>query len=149
MDATIAAMFCKSVYTMQSMGLGGGLLMTIYIKENETAYTLNARETAPEKSAPDMFKGKPDASKHGKHDQQCLDVIKFKIGFNITGPLAIGVPGQLRGYWAAYKRFGKLPWKDLVEPAIELCENGYQMSKHQYWSFQVNIQYNKKDELLR
>lgn len=79
-DATIAAMFCKSVYTMQSMGLGGGLLMTIYIKENETAYTLNARETAPEKSAPDMFKGKPDASKHGKHDQQCLGVIKFKSG---------------------------------------------------------------------
>lgn len=46
-----------------------------------------------------------------------------------SGPLAIGVPGELRGYWAAHQRFGVLPWKDLVEPSLELCRTGYNMSK--------------------
>lgn len=65
-DATIATMFCNGLVNMQSMGLGGGFLMTIYIRENETAYSLNARETAPQRATPDMFKGNPESAKHGK-----------------------------------------------------------------------------------
>jgi gamma-glutamyltranspeptidase/glutathione hydrolase/leukotriene-C4 hydrolase len=105
-------MFCNGIFTMQSMGLGGGFLMTIYIKENETAYTLNARETAPMKASPEMYRDNQNISRNG--------------------PLAIAVPGELRGYHAAHQRFGKLEWAKLIEPSIELCEKGYQMSKHQY-----------------
>jgi gamma-glutamyltranspeptidase/glutathione hydrolase/leukotriene-C4 hydrolase len=111
-DAAIATMFCNGIFTMQSMGLGGGFLMTIYIKENETAYTLNARETAPMKASPEMYRDNQNISRNG--------------------PLAIAVPGELRGYHAAHQRFGKLEWAKLIEPSIELCEKGYQMSKHQY-----------------
>lgn len=64
------------------------------------------------------------------------------------GALAVGVPGELRGYWAAYKRFGKLPWKDLVEPAIKLCESGYNMSKAQHDALKTNS-YVKEDETLK
>lgn len=42
------------------------------------------------------------------------------------------MPGELRGYWAAYQRFGKLPWKELVAPSIEFCEKGYNMTTVQY-----------------
>lgn len=44
----------------------------------------------------------------------------------------MAVPGELRGYWAAYQRFGKLPWKELVMPSIEVCERGYNMTRAQY-----------------
>jgi gamma-glutamyltranspeptidase/glutathione hydrolase/leukotriene-C4 hydrolase len=58
-------MFCNGIFTMQSMGLGGGFLMTIYIKENETAYTLNARETAPMKASPEMYRDNQNISRNG------------------------------------------------------------------------------------
>ncbi|KAF2884624.1 hypothetical protein ILUMI_21545 [Ignelater luminosus] len=107
-DAAIAALFCNGIVNMQSMGLGGGFLMTIYIRESKSAYTLNAREAAPLKATPNMFKDQAEKAKHGA--------------------LAVGVPGELRGYWTAHKRFGKLPWKELILPSIELCEKGYNMS---------------------
>lgn len=51
---------------MQSMGLGGGFLMTIYNKEENKAYTLNARETAPSKATPEMYKDDQYISRKGK-----------------------------------------------------------------------------------
>lgn len=50
---------------MQSMGLGGGFFMTIYIKEEQKAYTLNAREVAPLNATTDMYKDDPNKSKKG------------------------------------------------------------------------------------
>lgn len=55
MDAALATMFCDGLYNMQSMGIGGGFLMTIYKKSEKKAYTLNAREAAPRNSTEDMF----------------------------------------------------------------------------------------------
>lgn len=52
---------------MQSMGLGGGFLMTVYIKEKGRAYTLNARETAPLNSTKDMYKDRPLAAREGRY----------------------------------------------------------------------------------
>lgn len=54
-DAAIAALFCEGVASPQSMGLGGGFLMTIYIKETGEIETLNARETAPAAATKDMY----------------------------------------------------------------------------------------------
>ena len=46
---------------------------------------------------------------------------------NITliGGQAAGVPGTVAGFWEAHQRFGQLPWKDLVQPAIELADKGF------------------------
>lgn len=60
-----------------------------------------------------------------------------KLSF--VGPLSIGVPGELKGYWEAHKKFGKLPWKSLIEPSIKLCENGYTINDHQYHSLSKNV----------
>ena len=55
MDAAVAGMFCNGVFTSQSMGLGGGFLMTIYQASRGKTFTLNAREAAPGLSERDMF----------------------------------------------------------------------------------------------
>ncbi|RZC37317.1 G glu transpept domain containing protein [Asbolus verrucosus] len=110
-DAAIASLFCEGVSMPQSMGLGGGFLMTIYIKESGTVATLNARETAPGLATEDMFDG--DGSLSSK------------------GGLAVAVPGELRGYWEAYKKYGgKLPWSELVQPTIDLCKNGILVTEY-------------------
>ncbi|XP_049838257.1 scoloptoxin SSD14-like isoform X2 [Schistocerca gregaria] len=125
-DAAIATLFCNGVVNCQSMGLGGGFLMTLYV--NKTAVTLNARETAPSQVREELYD----------------DESKSQIG-----ALAVGVPGELKGYWEAYKRYGKLPWSDLVAPAIAVCESGYNMTRHQADSLFFNAAAVKSDPTLR
>lgn len=127
-DATIASMFCNGLTTMQSMGLGGGFVMTIYTKHNGQAYNLNARETAPSAAKEDMYTKNPELTKFGG--------------------LAIGVPGELKGYIEAHRRFGKLKWEELVRPTIDLCHEGYNISKHQYNALKQKEKRVKEDKLL-
>ncbi|KAF2903961.1 hypothetical protein ILUMI_02223 [Ignelater luminosus] len=109
-DAAIAALFCEGVAMPQSMGLGGGFLMTIYIRENKTAITLDARETAPIRATENMFDG--NASLASK------------------GGLSVAVPSELRGYHYAYEKYGKLPWEELIKPTIELCKRGHLVTSY-------------------
>lgn len=52
------------------------------------------------------------------------------------------MPGEVRGYWTAYNKFGGgLPWKDLFEPTIELCEKGIPIGKK---LASVIVQYEEK-----
>ncbi|CAK1551212.1 unnamed protein product [Leptosia nina] len=127
-DATIAAMFCNGLLNQQSMGLGGGFFMTVYIKEEEKVYSVIARETAPAAATEDMFHGNPDKARRG--------------------PLSLGVPGELRGMWAAHQRWGNLPWKALVKPTLEFCKYGYTISKPLYDGFEV-APYIQHDRHLR
>lgn len=110
-DAALAALFCNGVVNMQSMGLGGGFIMTVYDRKSKLAHALVARESAPSAATRDMFARNHTLSRHGA--------------------LASGVPGELRGYWEAHKKFGRLPWAEVVEPTLQICRDGYHMSKHQ------------------
>ena len=65
MDSAIAILFCNGVFNPHSMGIGGGFLMTIYLKEKGEVVTLNARETAPAASSPNMYVSDPSAAKRG------------------------------------------------------------------------------------
>jgi gamma-glutamyltranspeptidase/glutathione hydrolase/leukotriene-C4 hydrolase len=65
-DAAVATLICNGVVNSQSMGLGGGFMMTLYLRESQTAITLNARESAPLRSNPDMFNDDTEKSKNGK-----------------------------------------------------------------------------------
>ncbi|XP_012250890.2 scoloptoxin SSD14-like isoform X2 [Athalia rosae] len=105
MDAAIAALLCEGVACLNSMGLGGGFFMTIWDAETEKPYYLDARETAPALSTPNMYGGNSNLSMYGG--------------------LAVAVPGELLGYWEAHQKFGKLPWAELFEATITLCEKGH------------------------
>lgn len=109
-DVTIATMFCNGVTTMQSMGIGGGFIMNIYKQDERKAYTLDAKDIAPMNANESLYKDNSETS--------------------MFGGLSIAVPGELRGYWEAHKRFGNLPWKTILEPVIRICEDGIIMTKH-------------------
>ncbi|XP_053988692.1 scoloptoxin SSD14-like isoform X1 [Hylaeus volcanicus] len=129
-DAAIASMICNGLVNMQSMGIGGGFFMTIYDKAAGRAYTLIARDRAPLAANATMFEGKPKEA-------------------SFIGPLAIGTPGEVAGYWEAHKRFGRLPWADLFKPTIDLCEEGYNLTNIQYDGFRYNSQNIYKDRVLK
>ncbi|CAK9822860.1 Glutathione hydrolase 1 proenzyme [Anthophora retusa] len=109
-DAAIAALLCEGVASLHSMGLGGGFLMTIWDAYTKTADYLDARETAPYAAHEDMFQGDPNLAMYGG--------------------LAVAVPGEVRGYWEAHQKYGKLPWSDLFEPTISLCATGSRVTKY-------------------
>ncbi|XP_075290751.1 glutathione hydrolase 5 proenzyme [Opisthocomus hoazin] len=99
-DAAIAGLICTSVMNPQSSGLGGGVVFTIYNASTGTVKVINARETVPRVFLHDLLSG-------------CA------AGLPI-GARWIAVPGELRGYEEAHKRYGRLPWKALFEPTIKL-----------------------------
>lgn len=105
-DAAIATLFCNGLVASQSMGIGGGFLMTVYEKKSGKVTTIDARETAPAKATVDMFHGNPDLSS--------------------TGPLAVAVPGEIKGYAKAKEMFGnpQVPWEALIQPSIDLARRG-------------------------
>ncbi|CAH1109280.1 unnamed protein product [Psylliodes chrysocephalus] len=124
-DAAIAALFCEGVSMPQSMGLGGGFLVTLYNKTTGEVWTMNARETAPKNAHRDMYLKDPDSSKWGGK--------------------AVGVPSELRGYWHLYQKFGgKVSWRELIEPTIKICTNGVKVT-----SYLAGVYKRKKDFLYK
>jgi gamma-glutamyltranspeptidase/glutathione hydrolase/leukotriene-C4 hydrolase len=63
--------------------------------------------------------------------------------------MAVGVPGELKGYWDAHQRYGRLTWEEVVMPTINICEKGYIMNKHQSDSLGMRAEHIHKDSVLR
>lgn len=74
-DAAVAGLFCEGVINTQSMGLGGGFLMTYYERATGKAYTLNAREVAPGAAYEDMYHGNPELMQKGKTKRFYCDTL--------------------------------------------------------------------------
>ncbi|KAL7635741.1 UNVERIFIED_CONTAM: hypothetical protein RMT77_013558 [Armadillidium vulgare] len=123
-DAAVAAMFCVGVINAQSSGLGGGFVATYYSKGEGKMYSLDAREVAPKAATSHMYN--PDFNPN----------LRVKTGKwyedsppNMRGGLAVGVPGESAGLYELYTRFGGgVPWADLLEPTIKICEEGYKLT---------------------
>lgn len=107
-DAAIAALICEGVTCPQSTGLGGGFVLTMYLKSERRAETLIARETAPLSAFENMF----------QHDTW------------VNGGKSVAIPGELKGYWELHKKYGRLPWRRLFKPTIELCRKGHVVSPY-------------------
>ncbi|CAM4672122.1 unnamed protein product [Caretta caretta] len=130
-DATIAALVCTSVLNPQSMGLGGGVIFTIYNATTGEVVVINARETAPENIKQDLL-------------DQCTSSLQ-------VGSQWIAVPGELRGYEEAHRRYGRLPWKSLFEPTIKLLTHGIRMPKvlSKFLSYPMLQTFLKKSSLCK
>ncbi|KAI0374193.1 gamma-glutamyltranspeptidase [Pilatotrama ljubarskyi] len=114
-DAAVSTTLCIGVVNMFSSGIGGGGFMTVRIPPSSPnvsseVFAVDFRETAPALSNKTMYVDDPLAAR--------------------WGGLAVGVPGELRGLEEAHRRWGKMPWKRLVEPAVELAKG---------WTVQVEL----------
>ncbi|OMJ09418.1 Gamma-glutamyltranspeptidase 1 [Smittium culicis] len=107
-DAAIASAICIGLLNAHSSGIGGGGIMVIRT-ENGDSEMIDFRETAPSAASENMYTKNKTLSKY-------------------TG-LSSGVPGELRGFQLAHKKYGRLSWKRLFEPTIRLAKNGYKIGK--------------------
>ncbi|XP_060931619.1 glutathione hydrolase 5 proenzyme [Limanda limanda] len=110
-DGTIAALLCTSLVNPQSMGIGGGSIVTIRDKTGRVK-VYNFRETVPQSFKPNLLDDCP---------------ITFSPSL---GSQWIGVPGELRGYQALHEKYGKLPWAKLFEPTIKLAREGFPLPQY-------------------
>jgi gamma-glutamyltranspeptidase/glutathione hydrolase len=107
-DASIATAFALCVTLPAAGNIGGGGFL-IYADTTGHRHAIDFREMAPSASHARMF----------------LDSTGEEIeGLNDAGVLAVGVPGTVAGLWLAHERFGSMPWKDLVMPAVILAREG-------------------------
>lgn len=114
-DAAVAVSFAISVERPQSTGIGGGGFLIFYEKKTGKSHVWDFRERAPNKSNEKMYL-KPNGE---------VDPLK-----SIDGALAVAVPGLVKGLWDIHKRYGKLPWAQVLEPAIKLAQEGFPIYPH-------------------
>lgn len=112
-DAAVAVQFALAVTHPQAGNIGGGGFM-VYRSASGQTNTLDFREKAPERANADMYLDKagnvvPDMSLYTHQ--------------------ASGIPGSVDGMVTAHKKYGKLKWADLVQPAINLALNGFKVTK--------------------
>jgi gamma-glutamyltranspeptidase/glutathione hydrolase len=113
-DAAVATTFAISVVEPFSAGIGGGGFMLMYqAKTNETK-ALDFREKAPLKATRTMY----------------LDAQgKVRPKASTDGHLAVAVPGTVAGMYEVHRKYGRLPWKTVIAPAIAIAESGFPVSK--------------------
>jgi gamma-glutamyltranspeptidase/glutathione hydrolase len=105
-DAAIATHFALAVVNPEAGNIGGGGFMVVRMANGTTA-SLDFREAAPMAATANMF----------------LDSLgNVSDSLSLVGHRASGVPGSVAGMWEAHRRYGSLPWAELVEPAVHLAE---------------------------
>jgi len=115
-DAAFATLLALNVVEPESSGIGGGGYL-VYSQAGGAPVTFDGRETAPHAATGTWFykNGQPMA-----HDEA------------IPGGKSVGVPGNLRLMALAHKRYGKLPWATLFQPAIRLARDGFKITPRLY-----------------
>ena len=137
-DAAIAVGLALAVVYPEAGNIGGGGFMLIR-KGNGETHAIDYREMAPKAAGRDIFIDKNGALIRGE-------------GSSTVGYRASGVPGTLAGFDMAFEKYGsgKVTWRDLVEPARSLAQNGYTLSYRQaelFKSYKGNL--SKYEDSLR
>lgn len=114
-DAAIAVQFALAVTYPNAGNIGGGGFMMIRLND-KTIDALDFREKAPAAATETMYQDSTG------------EIIS---GLSRRGHLAAGVPGSVAGMVAAHKKYGKLPFEQLVEPSIQLATQGFPLTRQQ------------------
>jgi gamma-glutamyltranspeptidase / glutathione hydrolase len=110
-DAAMAMMLALTVVEPQSSGIGGGGFLVHHDAKSGAVATIDGRETAPAAVTPTRFVG--------------ADGKPMPFMQAVPGGLSVGVPGNIALMKEAHRKWGKLPWAKLFDPAIRLAEKGY------------------------
>jgi len=113
-DAMVATQLVLGLVEPQSSGIGGGAFLMYWDAKKEALTSFDGRETAPYGVTPRLFqddKGEP---------LQFFDAV--------VGGRSVGTPGTVKLLQHTHQRLGKLPWKTLFEPAINLAKKGFVVS---------------------
>jgi len=114
-DAMVATQLALAVVYPVAGNIAGGGFMVHRDKDGKTG-ALDFREKAPLTASRDMY-----LDENG-------DVIPNK---STLGVHSVGVPGSVAGIFEVYNKFGSLPFKDLIQPSIDLARNGFKVTKKQ------------------
>lgn len=114
-DAAIGTHFALAVVFPFAGNLGGGGFAVVRTK-NGQAYTLDFREKAPLKAHRDMYLDEKG---------------EVRQGLSLLGHLASGVPGSVDGMTELHVKLGKLAWSKILQPAIDLAENGVVLTERE------------------
>ena len=112
-DAAVAVGFALAVTLPRAGNLGGGGFMLVHDAETGETVAIDYREMAPRRASRDMF----------LDDDGNVDKARARFSH-----LSAGVPGTVAGLWRAHQDYGSLPWRRVVEPAIQLARDGVVMS---------------------
>ncbi|MEL6870625.1 MAG: gamma-glutamyltransferase [Pseudomonadota bacterium] len=112
-DAAVAVGMTLAVTLPRAGNLGGGGFMLVYDAESQRTVAIDYREKAPRGAKRDMYVGAD-----GKVDNR---LARFSH-------LSAGVPGTVRGLHHALTKYGTMAWVDLLQPAIDVAENGLVVS---------------------
>ncbi len=118
MDAAVAMQLVLGLVEPQSSGLGGGAFILHYAAGDKRVRAYDGRETAPAAAQPERF----------------LVMFGRPMGFfeAILSGRSVGVPGAVAALELAHRNHGKLAWRELAEPAIDLAERGFPLSPRLY-----------------
>ncbi|MFM6105864.1 MAG: gamma-glutamyltransferase [Sphaerospermopsis kisseleviana] len=117
-DAAVATTFAISVVEPFSAGIGGGGFLLFHSQKTGEIKALDFRECAPIKATKNMY----------------LDADgKVIPGASTNGYLAVATPGTVAGMYEVHRRYGKLPWQEVVQPSIALAKNGFIISNRVSW----------------
>lgn len=108
-DAAVATAFALAVTWPEAGNIGGGGFI-VYVPKNGEPTSFDFREKAPLAANEKMYLNEKG------------ELIK---DLNHEGLLSVGVPGTVAGLFDAHQKYGKLPWKKLVDPAVRLAKNGF------------------------
>ena len=125
MDAAIATAFALAVTYPSCGNIGGGGFLTYY-QNDGNLNTIDFRITAPLTASEGMY----------------LDADGKKIDDSLFNTIkAAGVPGTVAGLELAHKRYGSLPWADLISPSIKLARDGFPLHQRLYNEIKNEKQY--------
>lgn len=119
-DAAVAALMTLTVVEPMMVGIAGGGIGHLRLADGRHM-VIDALSTAGQNARADMFhpvSDVPDA------------YMETQGRRNRVGPSAVAVPGNLRGWFLMQQKFGRLPWADVVEPAIRAAARGFPVSPY-------------------
>jgi len=113
-DAAVATAFALAAVEPNASGLGGGGYLVLKMVQEKQPVFLDYREKAP---------GGATAKVFYETDQSFYEMTHY-------GGKSIGVPGMVAGLFSLHEKYGKLPLAQVLQPAIEYCDNGVTVSEN-------------------